>query len=447
MTNKHTKFKVTEDGSLMSFGKGAHGALGLGEDVTAQDVPRAVGVVGKANGHPVSFISCSTEHSAVVTGRGQVYVWGYGKYGRLGLGDERNHFKPTHMSTMSGNPVVSVKCGELFTALLTTHGDCYTAGVVGTSATGYAQNPGIYLVPRPVEHLVRAKVVCIGTGVTHMAAVIAPNEVFVWGHTHELDNFGGDSQGEPESDEMLVECLKCGTDADIVAVDCGAGHTVAMSSNGRVWCWGSGKHGQLGSATYMNTVTPGLIQPIEDRQVAVAITAGGNATCALTCKGYGNEWDTGKGLGEAAAAAAEPGLASSSTADRNHYNDRWNNKLDSGTTIGADSTISKQAKKQVNDIANLLNQLGQLDMSGAEEEGRGDGESKRRLPSGPPPGIQNGIKPPPPQPGGLAPPTEPLGGPPPVKATASKTVNKKRLSKKLDNVQAIALPPPPPPAQ
>ena len=57
MTNKHTKFKVTEDGSLMSFGKGAHGALGLGEDVTAQDVPRAVGVVGKANGHPVSFIS------------------------------------------------------------------------------------------------------------------------------------------------------------------------------------------------------------------------------------------------------------------------------------------------------------------------------------------------------------------------------------------------------
>ena len=81
---------------------------------------------------------------------------------------------------------MSVKCGELFTALLTSHGDCYTAGV-GTSASGYTQNPAAYLVPSQVEHLAGVKVACIGAGVTHMAAVIQPNEVFVWGHTHEMD--------------------------------------------------------------------------------------------------------------------------------------------------------------------------------------------------------------------------------------------------------------------
>jgi hypothetical protein len=431
----------------MSFGKGTRGALGLGDDVTMQDMPRAVGVIGKANGHPVSAISCSTEHSAAVTGRWQVYVWGYGKYGRLGLGDERNHFKPAHMSTMSGNPVVSVKCGELFTALLTTHGDCYTTGVVGTSAAGYALNPGTYLVPRPVEHLVGVKVASIGAGVTHMAAAITPNEVFVWGHTHELDNLGGGSKDEPESAEMLVECLKCGSDANIVSVDCGSGHTMAMSSNGRVWCWGSGKLGQLGSGNYMDTVTPGMVQPFEDRQVAVAIAAGGNATCALTCKGYGNEWDTGKDIGAAAVAAA----AAAAAAD-NDINDRWNNKMDQGPKLGADSTISKQAKKQVNDIANLLSQLGQLDMAAAAEEeeqeeeeegekevggGGGGGESKGNLPGALLPGMQEGNEPP------LRMPPPPTAGGPP--RPTKKTVGKKRLSAKLNNVQAIALPPPPPP--
>ena len=39
--------------------------------------------------------------------------------------------------------------------------------------------------------------------------------------------------------KIPIECLKCGSSANIVAVDCGANHTVAMSSNGRVWCWGS----------------------------------------------------------------------------------------------------------------------------------------------------------------------------------------------------------------
>ena len=106
---------------------------------------------------------CSTEHSAAVLSR-EVYVWGYGKYGRLGLGDENNHFKPSHMSTMSGNPVMSVKCGELFTALLTSHGDCYTAGVVGMARLGIHKNLQAY-VPSPVKHLAGVKVACIGAGV------------------------------------------------------------------------------------------------------------------------------------------------------------------------------------------------------------------------------------------------------------------------------------------
>ena len=84
----------------MSFGKGVRGALELGDDVTTQMRLALSVCLVKAMG-TVSCISCSTEHSAAVTVKGEVYG-GVMKIGRLR--DENNHFKPSHMSTMSGNP-------------------------------------------------------------------------------------------------------------------------------------------------------------------------------------------------------------------------------------------------------------------------------------------------------------------------------------------------------
>ena len=109
---------------------------------------------------------------------------------------------------------------------------------------------------------------------------------------------GVDTTGEDEqnSEDVLVECLKCGSSANIVAVDCGANPTVAMSPNGRVWCWGSGLR-TVGFWKLHEHSGPESGQPFGDRQVAVAVAAGGESTCALTCKGYGNEWDGGGDMG------------------------------------------------------------------------------------------------------------------------------------------------------
>ena len=36
----------------------------------------------------VVSIACGAEHSLVCTEEGQVYSWGWGRYGNLGLGDK-----------------------------------------------------------------------------------------------------------------------------------------------------------------------------------------------------------------------------------------------------------------------------------------------------------------------------------------------------------------------
>ena len=134
-----------------------------------------------------------------------VFVCGYGKYGRLGLRNEQNIYKPTEMVTMAGTPVVSVDCGELFTAMLTKHGDCYTCGVVGTLADEYKQNPSSFQVPCLVEYLSGQHVTHLAACATHLAAVVSPNEVYVWGsEVANIDDVGCGINDEPE--HFRCEC-------------------------------------------------------------------------------------------------------------------------------------------------------------------------------------------------------------------------------------------------
>ena len=62
---------VTTSGSVMSWGKGERGALGLGDSITHTTEPQALDIVGRAYGLPVLSVSCSTEHTAIVTVSGR----------------------------------------------------------------------------------------------------------------------------------------------------------------------------------------------------------------------------------------------------------------------------------------------------------------------------------------------------------------------------------------
>ena len=65
------RVSVTESGAVMSWGKGERGALGLGDSMTCTDIPQAMDIVGRAYGQPVATVSCSSEHTAIVTKDGR----------------------------------------------------------------------------------------------------------------------------------------------------------------------------------------------------------------------------------------------------------------------------------------------------------------------------------------------------------------------------------------
>ncbi|XP_034256018.1 RCC1 domain-containing protein 1 isoform X2 [Thrips palmi] len=75
---------VTQCGSVFTWGNGSRGQLGHG-DLEPEESPRIVDALA---GVAVSQISAGAWHSAVVTSSGDLYTWGWGSDGQLGIKEE-----------------------------------------------------------------------------------------------------------------------------------------------------------------------------------------------------------------------------------------------------------------------------------------------------------------------------------------------------------------------
>lgn len=76
------------------WGRGEYGRLGLGEKGTSKLLPRRVEGL---EGHKVVEASAGGTHTVVVTEDGRMFIWGRGSFGRLGTGNEQNHFAPVEV--------------------------------------------------------------------------------------------------------------------------------------------------------------------------------------------------------------------------------------------------------------------------------------------------------------------------------------------------------------
>ena len=78
----------------------------------------------------VSAVSCGPEHVVVVGGQGDVYTWGRGCKGRLGLGHEEDCCTPQEIKGLNTEDIyiVNVACSGSGTLLLSDAGNLYACG-------------------------------------------------------------------------------------------------------------------------------------------------------------------------------------------------------------------------------------------------------------------------------------------------------------------------------
>lgn len=153
---------VTNTGALMTVGYGADGALGLGKanksDKSSLQLVIALDTIN------VTSVSCSLgerhSHTLACTSDGNIYSWGDGYKGKLGLGDQESREVPTRIdpTVFQGEAVVEVACGGIHSAAVTREGSVFTWGCGSDGRLGHPEAKGHrYLfrsdVPRKVDNL------------------------------------------------------------------------------------------------------------------------------------------------------------------------------------------------------------------------------------------------------------------------------------------------------
>ncbi|KAL0547577.1 hypothetical protein IC582_017517 [Cucumis melo] len=108
---------LTNMGRVYTMGSSIHGQLG---NLGSRDASVAI-VEGKLKEEFVKAISSGSYHVASLTSTGRVYTWGKGAHGQLGLGDSDDRNLPTLVEALGDKQVESIACGSNFTAAICLH--------------------------------------------------------------------------------------------------------------------------------------------------------------------------------------------------------------------------------------------------------------------------------------------------------------------------------------
>ncbi len=292
------------DGSLRCWGFGGEGRLGYAnqDNIGDNEHPEDVGPVQL--GGTATAISAGGGHTCAVLGDGSVRCWGFGNDGRLGYGNQNDIGDNEHPASVGpvelGGTATAISAGNAHTCTLLAGGDvrCWGLGFLGRLGYGDTLTIGENETPAsvgPVDLGGTATAISAGDG--HTCALLEGGDVRCWG-------FGGNGRlgyGNTNNigdDEAPSETGPVDLGGTAVAVSAGDHHTCALLDDGRVRCWGFGRHGRLG---YGNTddigddETPGLVGPVDlgEGRTAVAISAGGSHTCARLDDGSVRCWGQG----------------------------------------------------------------------------------------------------------------------------------------------------------
>lgn len=112
--------------SVFSVGCGLGGKLGHGTK-TDEDYPRRIEHFQQLNFQPIA-LAAGSWHAAVVGQDGRVCTWGWGRFGCLGHGNEECEGLPKVVDALQGVKAVHVATGDYATFVVADNGDVYSFG-------------------------------------------------------------------------------------------------------------------------------------------------------------------------------------------------------------------------------------------------------------------------------------------------------------------------------
>ncbi|KAK9080768.1 hypothetical protein SSX86_000526 [Deinandra increscens subsp. villosa] len=274
---------ISTSGDLYTWGDGSHnaGLLGHGTDASHW-IPKRVS--GPLEGLVVCSVACSTWHTALATVDGKLFTFGDGSFGALGHGDRESVKYPVEVQSLNGMKALKVACGVWHTAAIieitNQHGGLSTSRKLFTWGDGEKYRLGhgnkeTYLKPTCISALIDYNFHQLACGNTMTLALTTSGHVYSFGSTA----YG--QLGNPQSDGKLPSLVQDGLVGEFVEeIACGAYHVAVLTSRSEIYTWGMGANGRLGHGDFEDRKTPTLVESLKDR-VVKSISCGASFTASI----------------------------------------------------------------------------------------------------------------------------------------------------------------------
>lgn len=227
-----------------------------------------------------------TRHTAILAADGMLYTFGYGNWGILGHGNEKDirYDEPKMVAKFAqmGLKVVDVALGDYHTLALTEDGNVWTWGYAGKKGMFnwmYSQEVGALghgdveaqFTPKKVAYFEEngIKIKKISCGLYHCNALAEDNTLYNWGRG--LYGVLGNGSNSPTLVPKLNDSMEAirseieDFENNIEQMDSASEYTVVRMSDGSLNAWGKNDRGQMGT-------TPGIgIDMVESENVPTMI--------------------------------------------------------------------------------------------------------------------------------------------------------------------------------
>ena len=214
---------LTDNGKIYSWGSAQGGQLGLNENILTQlkykdfYIPTPTLVPMKENritneDMKIIKVACGEAHNIVLNDKKEVYSWGFGSNGQLGLGfcedsfeigtglSKSRIFTPQKIKTFDNLAKIrDIQCGKTFSMFISEDGALYSCGVNDLNQLGIPEPPPRnhiknydsqckdFVVPTKLDYFLNMKVEKISCGEAHCVAIIRDNNsneriIWSWGN-------------------------------------------------------------------------------------------------------------------------------------------------------------------------------------------------------------------------------------------------------------------------
>ncbi|MCP4749485.1 MAG: hypothetical protein GY866_01195 [Proteobacteria bacterium] len=279
---KHSMVLLS-DGTVRTWGQNNYGQLGISTGTSSRNYPGTPGGLSSVTGTAIAAggISC-----LVLDDSGGIWGWGKNDDGQLGDGTMTNRSSATRTCEVDDDGcseylsgATAIALGENHAVALLSDGTMVAWGYQAYGERGNGSTAGGNInYPSPVCDVdatppcnstngnIFGDVTAIAAGVNSSYAVKSDGTVWAWGRA--TDGRLGNGQAVTNTGTPVQVCDVGESDpcesflTDVVAVDAGMDHVIALKSDGTLVAWGDNYNAEVGDGTQADASVPVVVKGV-----------------------------------------------------------------------------------------------------------------------------------------------------------------------------------------